>query len=377
MKKLRVAVLYGGRSGEHEVSLQSAAAVIKHLDRSRFEVVPVAIDKRGRWHLNDISLIKGRKSLPVFRNAPKVALLPNPTETSHRGALIPLGGNATAEAIDVVFPVLHGPFCEDGTIQGLLELADIPYVGSGVLASAIAMDKEVAKRVARDAGLATVPYISLKHECWKKLRREAAERVQNELGYPVFVKPANLGSSVGVQKVKEQGALTQAIEDAFKYDSKILIEMAVDAREIETSVLENQDAGADPLVSVPGEICPTHEFYSYQAKYLDEKGATLIIPAQLDAKQTKSAQDMAKKAFVALGCEGMARVDMFFERTSKKLFFNELNTIPGFTAISMYPKLWAASGIGYEELLSRLVDLAVSRHQRKRALVREFHVSDR
>jgi len=369
MKKLRVAVLYGGRSGEHEVSLQSAASVINHLDRDRFEIVPVAIDKQGRWHLNDISLLEGKKSLPVFKDAPRVVLPPNSADTS---ALVGLGGSGEAKAIDVVFPVVHGPLCEDGTIQGLLELADVPYVGCGVLASAVAMDKEVAKRLARDAGLPIVPYVSLKHERWKKEKQQSAEQIQKELGYPVFVKPANLGSSVGVHKVKEPGGLSAALENAFEYDTKVLIELAVNGREIEVSVLENPDSGADPLVSVPGEIDPTHEFYSYEAKYLDENGATLIIPAKLEAEQTKRVQDIAKKAFLMIECEGMARVDLLLDRTSGKLFFNELNTIPGFTSISMYPKLWEASGIPYTELLSRLIDLAISRHERKKALVREF-----
>ncbi len=371
MKKLRVAVLYGGRSGEHEVSLQSAASVINHLDRDRFEIVPVAIDKQGRWHLNDISLLEGKKSLPVFKDTPKVVLAPNPADTSTGSALIQLGGGQE-KGIDVVFPILHGPLCEDGTIQGLLELADVPYVGCGVLASAVAMDKEVAKRLARDAGLPIVPYVSLKHERWKKQKQQSAEQIQKELGYPVFVKPANLGSSVGVHKVKEAAGLNTALENAFEYDTKVLVEVAVDAREIEVSVLENPDSGADPLVSVPGEIDPTHEFYSYEAKYLDENGATLIIPAKLEAEQTKRVQDIAKKAFLMIECEGMARVDLLLDRTSGKLFFNELNTIPGFTSISMYPKLWEASGIPYTELLSRLVDLAISRHKRKKALVREF-----
>src|SRR6266446_3376517 len=371
MKKLRVAVLYGGRSGEHEVSLQSAASVINYLDRDRFEIVPVAIDKQGRWHLNDISLLEGKKSLPVFKDAPKVVLAPNPADTSTGSALIQLGGGQE-KGIDVVFPILHGPLCEDGTIQGLLELADVPYVGCGVLASAVAMDKEVAKRLARDAGLPIVPYVSLKHERWKKEKQQSAEQIQKELGYPVFVKPANLGSSVGVHKVKEAGGLNTALENAFEYDTKVLVEVAVDAREIEVSVLENPDSGVDPLVSIPGEINPTHEFYSYEAKYLDENGATLIIPAKLEAEQTKRVQDIAKKAFLMIECEGMARVDLLLNRTSGKLFFNELNTIPGFTSISMYPKLWEASGIPYTELLSRLVDLATSRHKRKKALVREF-----
>jgi len=374
MKKLRVAVLYGGRSGEHEVSLQSAASVINYLDRDRFEIVPVAIDKQGRWLLNDISLLEGKKSLPVFKDAPNVVLPPNPADSEDGSALIRLGESGEARGIDVVFPVMHGPLCEDGTIQGLLELADLPYVGCGVLASAIAMDKEMAKRVARDAGIPIVPYVSLKHEVWKKEKQQFAKRIVEQLGYPVFVKPANLGSSVGVHKVKEPGGLDAALEDAFDYDRKVLVEAAVNAREIEVSVLENLEAGADPLVSIPGEIDPAHEFYSYEAKYLDEKGAALIIPAKLDPEETKRAQEIGRRVFSALECEGMARVDLFLDRTSGEFLFNELNTIPGFTSISMYPKLWEASGIGYRELLSKLVDLAISRHEKKKTLVREFRI---
>jgi D-alanine-D-alanine ligase len=251
-------------------------------------------------------------------------------------------------------------------------LADVPYIGCGVLASAVAMDKEMTKRVARDAGLSVVPYVCLKHEVWKKEKSQAAKKIEKQLGYPVFVKPANLGSSVGVHKVKQQSGLNLALEDAFTYDTKVLVEAAVNAREIEVSALENSEAGAEPLVSVPGEINPTHEFYSYEAKYLDENGAALIIPAKLEPEQTRRVQDVGKKAFTAIECEGMARVDMFLDRATGKIFFNELNTIPGFTSISMYPKLWEASGISYKELLSKLVDLAVARHARKKGLVREF-----
>ncbi len=372
MKKLRVAVLYGGRSGEHEVSLQSAASVINNLDRERFEIVPVAIDKQGRWRLNDLSLLEGKKSLPVFKDAPNVILPPNLADAETGSALMPWSGGE-AKAIDVVFPVIHGPLCEDGTIQGLLELADVPYVGCGVLASAVAMDKEMAKRVVRDAGLPIVPYLSLKHERWKKEKQAWTARIQRELGYPVFVKPANLGSSVGVQKCVDSDAVEDAAEAAFKYDVKILVETAIDAREIELAVLENPDPGAEPLVSVPGEINPTHEFYSYEAKYLDENGAELIIPAKLDAEQTKRVQEIARRAFSAVECEGMARVDLLMDRSNGDFYFNELNTIPGFTSISMYPKMWEASGINYQELLSRLVDLAIARHERKKILVREFH----
>jgi D-alanine-D-alanine ligase len=318
-------------------------------------------------------LLEGKKSLPVFKDTPNVLLPPNPAEAGNDNALIHLSGASEARGIDVVFPVMHGPLCENGTIQGLLELADLPYVGCGVLASAVAMDKEMAKRLARDKGVSIVPHVPLKHEVWEKEKEQSARRIEKELGYPVFVKPANLGSSVGVEKVKEPSELDAALEDAFRYDRKVLVEAAINAREIEVSVLENLETGADPLVSVPGEIAPAHEFYTYEAKYLDEKGAALIIPAKLDSEGTKLAQTMARNVFTALECEGMARVDLFLDRTSGEFLFNELNTIPGFTSISMYPRLWEASGINYQELLTKLVDLAVSRHERKRALVREFH----
>ncbi|MCM2277299.1 MAG: D-alanine--D-alanine ligase [Oligoflexia bacterium] len=372
-KKLKIAVLYGGRSGEHEVSLRSAASVIRNLDPSRFEVIPIGIDKDGRWLLNDVSLIeKGAQALPIFKDHP-VVLPPNPVLDGT--ALIPLGAgaNSAPRKVDVVFPVLHGPLCEDGTIQGLLELADVAYVGCGVLASAVGMDKEVTKRLVRDAGLPIVPYVSARSESWRRDRAAVRERVGRELGYPVFVKPANLGSSVGVHKVKEPAALDAALEDAFRYDTKVLIETSIDAREVELAVLENSEAGAAPLVSVPGEVVPTHEFYSYEAKYLDENGAALNIPARLTEAQTREAQRIAARAFESLECEGLARVDLFIDRGSGKFYFNEVNTIPGFTSISMYPKMWEASGIPYQELLSKLIDLAVARHARKQALVREFH----
>ena len=382
-KKLRVAVIYGGRSGEHEISLQSAASVIRNLDRERFEVVPIAIDKEGRWLLNDLSMIeeharKHPKSLPVFEAALKVVLPPHPSSGSAN--LIPLQGGPTAIAassIDVVFPVMHGPLCEDGSIQGLLELADLPYVGSGVLGSAVGMDKDVAKRLAREAGLPVVPWIALRKETWRVSFPLMAARVGAELGFPCFVKPANMGSSVGVHKVKEPGALETALQDAFRYDTKVLVEKGIEAREIEVAVLENPDPALPPQASVAGEIIPTHEFYSYESKYVDENGAALEIPAKIPAEVMQRIQGLAQKIFTTLECESMGRVDFFLGKSGGtsdgQIFFNEINTIPGFTAISMYPKLWEASGVPYQELLSRLIELAVARHRRKAALVREFH----
>jgi D-alanine-D-alanine ligase len=377
-RKIRVAVLYGGRSGEHEVSLRSAASVLKHLDPAKFEVVPIGIDKQGKWHLNSLALLQNAgASLPVLASAPgakdvpEVTLPPNPGQ----GALAVLSGGSASEArpqVDVVFPVMHGPLCEDGTIQGLFELADVPYVGSGVLGSAIGMDKDVAKRLARDAGIPIVPFITVRKGTWERDVAALVERTQRELGFPVFVKPCNMGSSVGVHKVKEAARLEAALRDAFQYDVKVLIERGIDAREIELSALENPVAGGAPLVSVPGEIAPAHEFYSYESKYIDENGAALMIPAKLDGQQAELAQRLAREVFQALECEGMARVDLFLDRKSGAFYLNEINTLPGFTSISMYPKMWEASGLPYRELLTKLVELALARHERKRKLAREY-----
>lgn len=374
IKKLKILVLYGGRSGEHEISLRSAASVINSLDFERFDVVPVAIDKDGRWLLNDISLISNSSdSLPIWKNAPRVVLPPNPND-SEEGSLVRLETLEIGSKIDVVFPVMHGPLCEDGTIQGLLELANVPYVGSGVLASAVAMDKDVTKRLLRDAGLPVVPFIAIKKETWTRDRKELTARIVNNFEFPIFIKPANLGSSVGVHKAKNPDELESCIDDAFSYDTKVLVERFVSAREIELAVLENPIAGEKPLVSVPGEIIPTssHSFYSYEAKYLDENGAELVIPAQLTPEQTEHAQSLAQDVFTTLECEGMGRVDLFMDKETGKFYVNEINTIPGFTSISMYPKLWEYSGINYSELLSRLIDLAIFRHQRKTQLVRDY-----
>jgi D-alanine-D-alanine ligase len=374
-KKLRVAVIYGGRSGEHEISLQSAASVIRNLDRNRFEVIPISIDKKGRWHLNDVSLIENTKSLPVFENAPKVLLPPNPIDVrTGESNIVPMQSGAIAGSqIDVIFPVMHGPLCEDGSIQGLFELASLAYVGAGVLGSAVGMDKDVAKRLARDAGIPIVPYLAPKKEVWLRNPSAIAKQVEKELGYPCFVKPANLGSSVGVHKVKTAASLEAALKDAFQYDTKVLIEKAINAREIEVAILENPESGLLPLASIAGEITPTHEFYSYESKYLDENGAALAIPAKITPEQMKTVQALAQQTFVTLEGEGLARVDFFLDKDTGQFYLNEVNTMPGFTSISMYPKMWEASGIPYADLLSKLVDLAVARHARKSALVREFH----
>lgn len=369
-KKIRVAVLYGGRSGEHEVSLQSAASVIRYLDRGQYEILPIGVDKSGRWHLAPVeALAPNAKALPIYRDLPEVALPANPAALA--GGLV--SDMALDGQFDVVFPVMHGTYCEDGALQGLLELADVPYVGCGVLASAAGMDKDVAKRLMRDAGLPVVPWVTVRAADWANDRAALAARVERELGFPCFVKPANAGSSVGVHKVASGAALAAAVGDALRYDSKVLVERAIRAREIELSVLENSRFGAAPLVSVAGEVTPTHEFYSYQAKYLDENGAALTIPAALEPARMAGAQDLARRVFAALECEGLARVDLFLDKDTDEFYVNEINTMPGFTSISMYPKLWAASGIDYSTLLSKLIDLALARHARKSGLVRDFH----
>ncbi len=376
-KKLKVVVLYGGKSGEHEVSLRSAASVFHRLDRNQFEVIPVAIDKAGRWLAQRPETVSNaREVLPVHLDAPQVVLIPG--EAGGRSRFFCLNGELPAYLgprgeVDVIFPVVHGTFCEDGTLQGLLELADVAYVGCGVLASAVGMDKEFAKRLLRDAGVPIVPYICVKKGQWSASPKEWISSVASQLGgYPVFVKPANSGSSVGVHQVKSLSELAPAMEDAFNYDTKVLIEKAVSAREIEFSVLEHPEPSQPPLVSVPGEIVPSHSFYSYEAKYLDEAGAKLEIPAQLSENQATQAKALASKTFQALDCEGLARVDLFLDRHTGEFFVNEVNTLPGFTSISMYPKLWEKSGIEYSDLLTRLVDLARARHSTKKMLKRDL-----
>ncbi len=362
-KKIRVAVLFGGRSAEHEVSLQSAKSIIEAINREKYEVVPIAIDKTGQWYLNDASRLLLNAEDPKLiklNNGSKnsVALVPAPAERQDQ--LISLTNKGPVEPIDVIFPVLHGTYGEDGTVQGLLKLANIPFVGPSVLGSAVGMDKDVTKRLLRDAGIPIAKFLVFQR--WKR-NEIKFDQVVKSLGLPMFVKPANLGSSVGVSKVKNKEDFERALAEAFKFDAKILIEEGIDGREIECSVLGNEE----PIVSVPGEVAPTHEFYSYEAKYIDEKGASLEIPAKLSAKQVSAVQDLAVRTFKCLCCEGMARVD-FFLTDSGKFLVNELNTIPGFTKISMYPKLWEASGISYSELIDQLIQLAIRRWEREQEL---------
>ena len=357
MKK-KVAVIYGGNSGEHEVSLQSAASVIQHLDREKFEIIPISIDKTGRWQWNDLKLIEQNrgKALPIFANAPEMRLVPHGQGKAH----LESSSGKGFQDIDVVFPVMHGPLCEDGSIQGLLELANVAYVGSGVLGSAIGMDKDIAKRLAQYAGIPVAPFVAVKKGA---NLQEAEARARKELPLPVFVKPANMGSSVGVHKIKRWEDLAAALKDSFQYDSKVLIEQGIDAREVEVAVLD----GNPIFTSVASEIVPSkkHEFYSYDAKYLDQDGASVELPAKLSPQEMQEVQRLAALAFQTLECNGMARVDFFLERGTNKFYFNEVNTIPGFTSISMYPKMMEASGIPYKELLTRLVNLALERQEKR------------
>jgi len=380
VKKLRVGVIYGGRSGEHEVSVASAASIIKHLDRGRYEPVPIRIEKDGRWTLADkaptaISAadviehvrLESARSIRPGREAHLVAHPGEDTvlsiERQATSSDIDATGAATVRGVglDVVFPVLHGPYGEDGTVQGLLELANVPYVGAGVLGSAVGMDKAVMKTLFIASNLPVGPYIVVLRPEWTAGADAVATRVAEELRYPVFVKPANLGSSVGISKAKSDADLLTAMELALQFDRKIVIEAAVPgAREIECSVLGNDD----PQASIPGEVIPSREFYDYEAKYLDD-ASQVIIPADLSDTQVRDVQRLAIAAFRAVDCAGMARVDFLMSRDDGRMYLNEVNTIPGFTTISMYPKMWEASGLSYPALIDRLITLALERHAEK------------
>jgi D-alanine-D-alanine ligase len=390
MKKLRVGILFGGRSGEHEVSLLSASSVLQAIDKERYEVVPIGITKEGRWvtagdaeNLLRGKLMKEARQLragdpemtqPAAVLARGEAVVVPPEPVHREGGLIPFQTQAPlvrrasdrAINVDVIFPVLHGTFGEDGTIQGLLELADIAYVGSGVLGSAAGMDKDVMKSLLIAAGIPIVKHLTILRSAWEKDSKKMQKLVESKLRYPVFVKPANLGSSVGISKAHDRKELGPAIEEAAKFDRKIVIEQGVGgrknkAREIECSVLGNDE----PMASVPGEIVPVKEFYDYNAKYLEE-GSELIIPAKLTKAEIKKVQELAVRCFKAVDCSGLARVDFLMDPLTRKIFLNEINTMPGFTAISMYPKLWAASGLGYAELIDRLIQFGVERHADKK-----------
>jgi D-alanine-D-alanine ligase len=393
MKKLRVGILFGGRSGEHEISLLSAASVFDAIDKKKFEVVPIGITKEGHWvtAADAHNLLTGKAAGDSARathslragdpeSTPGAAVLAAgeavivPPEPQRRGkSLAPfqteaLTRRSTDRAInvDIIFPVLHGTFGEDGTIQGLLELADLPYVGAGVLGSAAGMDKDVMKSLFRAAGLPIVKHVTLLRSEWSENPKKIQRSVESQLKYPVFVKPANLGSSVGISKAHDRKELGPAVEEAAKFDRTIVIEQGVGgrrrkAREIECSVLGNDK----PQASLPGEIVPSKEFYDYTAKYLDE-GSQLYIPAKITRAETNKVQQLAVSAFRAVDCAGLARVDFLMDPITRKIYLNEINTMPGFTAISMYPKMWAATGISYPNLIERLIELGMDRHAEKK-----------
>ena len=390
MSKLRVGVLFGGRSGEHEVSLLSAASVLNAIDKNKYDVVPIGITKEGRWLTAGAAerLLQGKpaeegrhlragdpEATPAAAVLAKGEAVVVPPEPVHRqgGGLVPFEGptltrRASDRAInvDVIFPVLHGTFGEDGTIQGLLELADIPYVGAGVLGSAAGMDKDIMKSLFRAAGLPIVKHVTFLRSAWESEPKKIQKLVESKLKYPVFVKPANLGSSVGITKAHNRNELGPCIQEAAKFDRKIIVEEGVGgkkqkAREIECSVLGNDK----PEASIPGEIVPSKEFYDYDAKYLDE-GSQLVIPAKLNKSETKRVRELAIAAFQAVDCSGLARVDFLMEPKTRKIYVNEINTMPGFTAISMYPKLWGATGLSYPDLIDRLVQLGLERHEEKK-----------
>ena len=379
MKRLRVGVLYGGRSGEHEVSLASAASVFAHIDRQRYEPIAIRIEKDGRWVLADRPpsassaaevIEQMRSDVSRLRTGRTVFLPPYPGDDTlvlvdRRG-----GGGAEAAAtltglgLDIIFPVLHGPFGEDGTVQGLLELAGVAYVGCGVLASAVGMDKAVMKVLFRAHGLRVPDWVVVRHAEWNSDRARIIQRIHDTLAFPLFVKPANLGSSVGISKVHEPSALVSALDTALEYDRKAVVECAVpDAREIECALLGNDT----PEASVPGEIVSSREFYDYEAKYLDG-GSRLIIPAQLEADVDAEVRRQAIQAFRAIDGAGLARVDFLLSQSTGELFVNEINTLPGFTTISMYSKLWAASNVDVATLVDRLIALALDRHAEKQHL---------
>lgn len=367
VEKLRVGIIFGGRSGEHEISLRSARSIVDAIDRDRYDVTLIGIDRAGRWHMLDEPGFHQltNAALPALDGSGTEVLLP--ARPGRHDLIVPGEPAASLGKLDVLFPVVHGTFGEDGTIQGLLELADIPYVGSGVLGSAVGMDKDIQKRLLQAAGIPVVPFLTVKRRQWETDER-AVTGAANDLGMPLFVKPANLGSSVGISKVKTLAALRAAVVTALEYDNKIVIEQGVDAREIECAVLGNEA----PEASVPGEVCPHSEFYSYEAKYVDDSGATLRIPAPLSPAQAEVVRRLAVQVFLLLDCAGMARVDFFLERGSDTIYVNEINTIPGFTSISMYPKLWEASGLSYRELIHRLIDLALQRHAQRDRLKRTY-----
>lgn len=359
-RKIRVGVIFGGRSAEHEVSLLSARSIIQAIDRNKYDLTYIGIDKKGSWYLydNEDFLVNPEdpKRVKLADIGARLAVIPG----QDRHQIINLQNFKFIDFLDVVFPVLHGPFGEDGATQGLLKLANIPFVGPGVLGSAVSMDKDVMKRLMTEAGIANAAFMVFHRNQMEIIR---FQEVTEKLGMPVFIKPANMGSSVGVSKADSEKQFFACLKNAFEFDDKIVVEEFIKGREIECSVLGNEN----PAASLPGEIAASHEFYSYEAKYIDDKGASLQIPALLPENVMNQIREIALHTFKVLCCEGMGRVDMFLT-ADEKVYVNEINTLPGFTKISMYPKLWEQSGISYTELIDRLLQLAIKRFERESKL---------
>lgn len=368
--RIRVGIIFGGRSGEHEVSLMSAQSVMSALDPEKYEVVPIGITKEGRWLTGEVvaALTEGTGSsrpatfLPDPRSSALMAVEQSDMEPA---------GLATVSELDVIFPVLHGPYGEDGTVQGMLELADLPYVGAGVVGSAVGMDKAIFKYVMAANGIPVLPWQLILSSDWASRSADILNDIESRFLYPLFVKPANLGSSVGINKCTDRKSLSAGIDEAARFDRRLVIEQGINARELEVSVLGNDE----PIASVVGEVRPRRDFYDYVAKYVSDD-SELIIPAELETKLSDAVRALAVKAYIAIDCAGLGRVDLLLDKDDGRLYLNEINTIPGFTRISMYPKLWEATGISYPELLDRLIALAIKRHKVKSELKTSIEVSD-
>jgi len=365
---LTVGVLFGGRSGEHDVSLCSAASVVAAMDPRKYNVVAIGIDRDGRWYVQDRPVIADDRDFGrILKLEKKGNWFVNHFNEGNKLVLFDADAGRKV-SVDVVFPAVHGTYCEDGTLQGLLELAMVPYVGADSVGSSIGIDKDVTKRLLRDSGIPVVPWKTIISEDWLRDPETILKAISEDLSMPLFVKPARTGSSVGVKKVKAREELREAIDFSFQYDTKLLIEKGIDAREIECSVLGNNE----PEASVLGEVRTRHEFYSYESKYIDPDGAELVIPAPLDAAVSDSIRMAAVRGYGVLCCGGMARVDFFLDKNTGEYYLNEINTLPGFTSISMYPKLWAQTGIEYAALIDRLIELALERHRARMSIRTEL-----
>jgi D-alanine--D-alanine ligase len=360
--KTKIGVLYGGRSGEHNVSLCSAASVVYALDQNKYEVIAIGIDRDGRWYVQDKPEILPDKDFGQILSLKKRGKwLVNHFEQENKLHIYNIENKNEEVIIDIVFPVLHGNYGEDGTLQGLLELAMVPYVGADVAGSAVGMDKDIAKRLLSQAGIPVVPSLTISKHQWQDNPGIIIQGALSKLTMPLFIKPLCTGSSVGVKKVKGKELLPEAIDFAFQFDTRIMIEKAIDCREIECAVLGNDN----PAASILGEIIPNHEFYSYEAKYIDPHGATMKIPADIDGNLAGLIRETAVKGYIALACSSLARVDFFLDKKTNEFYLNEINTLPGFTSISMYPKLWEATGLKYNDLLDKLIVLALEKHRNK------------